>query len=139
MINKTIFQGRLTRDPELRHTNSDIPVASFTIAWSEKYKETETKCFLPCTAWRGIGEFVNKYFVKGQEIIVSGKLQTREWVDKEGNNRSTIELTVDEAHFCGKKNEGRTESADVSASGTRSENLKEEGYEELGPDDSLPF
>jgi len=106
MINRLVFQGRLVRDPELRTTQSGVSVASFTVAWSEKYKETETKCFLPCTAWRATGEFVNKYFTKGQEINVTGKLQTREWEDKEGNKRSTIELVVDEAAFCGSKSDG---------------------------------
>ena len=106
MINRLVFQGRLVRDPELRTTQSGVSVASFTVAWSEKYKETETKCFLPCTAWRATGEFVSKYFTKGQEINVTGKLQTREWEDKEGNKRSTIELVVDEAAFCGSKSDG---------------------------------
>lgn len=106
MINRTVLQGRLVRDVELRTTQSGISVASFTVAWSEKYKETETKCFLPCTAWRQTGEFVSKYFTKGQEINVTGKLQTREWEDKEGNKRSTIELVVDEAAFCGSKSDG---------------------------------
>jgi len=106
MINRTVFQGRLVREVDLRTTQSGVPVASFTVAWSEKYKETETKCFLPCTAWRATGEFVSKYFTKGQEINVTGKLQTREWEDKEGNKRSTIELVVDEAAFCGSKSSG---------------------------------
>jgi len=106
MLNKTILQGRLVRDVELRTTGTGNSVASFTVAWSEKYKETETKCFLPCTAWRTTGEFVQKYFTKGQEILVEGTLSTREWEDKEGNKRSTIELTVDKAHFCGSKSSG---------------------------------
>jgi len=111
MINRTVFQGRLVRDVELRTTPSGVSVASFTVAWSEKYKDTEIKCFLPCTAWRNTGEFVSKYFIKGQEIAVSGKLQTREWTDKEGNKRSTIELVVDEAAFCGSKQSGGSDSS----------------------------
>lgn len=110
MLNKTILQGRLVRDVEMRTTAAGISVASFTVAWSEKYKETETKCFLSCTAWRATGEFVNKYFTKGQEICVEGSLSTREWEDKEGNKRSTIELTVDKAHFCGTKQDGAARS-----------------------------
>lgn len=108
MLNKTVLQGRLVRDVESRTTQSGVSVASFTVAWSEKYKETEIKCFLQCSAWRNTGEFVQKYFSKGQEILVEGQLSTREWTDKEGGKRSTIELTVDKAHFCGPKqsNEG---------------------------------
>lgn len=103
MVNRTILQGRLAADPELRSTQSGVAVASFRVCWSEKYKETETKLFLNCTAWRGTGELVSKYFHKGQEIVVEGQLQTREWVDKEGGKHSTVELTVDKAHFCGPK------------------------------------
>jgi len=115
MINSTVLQGRIVRDPELRSTQSGISVCSFTVAWSEKRGENETKCYLPCTAWRNTGEFINKYFTKGQEIIVRGKLQTREWVDKEGGKRSTIELTVDEASFCGPKQGGGDGSNSYSA------------------------
>ena len=103
MVNKTVLQGRIVREVEMRTTGAGVTVASFTVAWSEKYKETETKCFLPCTAWRTTGEFIQKYFTKGQEILVEGSLSTREWEDKEGNKRSTIELTVEKAHFCGSK------------------------------------
>lgn len=111
MINRAVLQGRLVRDVELRTTPSGVSVASFTVAWSEKYKETETKCFLSCAAWRSTGEFVSKYFTKGQEIAVSGKLQTREWTDKEGNKRSTIELVVDDVAFCGSKSDGSSRPA----------------------------
>lgn len=106
MLNHTVLQGRLTRDPELRNTQSGTPVCSFTVAWSEKFKETETKLFLNCTAWRGTGDMVSKYFSKGKEIIVEGKLSTREWTDKEGNKRSTNEMVVDRVHFCGPRDGG---------------------------------
>lgn len=105
----------MARDPELKRTQNDIPVTSFSVVWSEEYKDHSNILFLPCTAWRGTGEFVSKYFTKGQEIIVSGKLQTRKWQDKEGNNRSTIELIVDEAHFCGPKQSGNSEHVPAGA------------------------
>ena len=70
MINKTVLQGRLARDPELRTTQSGVEVVSLTIAWSEKYKDVESKLFLNCTAWRQTGLFINSYFNKGQEICV---------------------------------------------------------------------
>ena len=134
MLNKTVLQGRLVRDVELRKTNSDVSVASFTVAWSEKYKETETQCFLQCTAWRNTGEFVNKYFRKGQEIVVEGKLVTRKWVDKDGENRSTTELSVDQAHFCGPKHDGAVNSVLSESNQTEPGELKP-----LDDDGDLPF
>lgn len=133
LINKTIVQGRLVRDPETRTTQSGVAVCSLTVAWSEKYKETETKLFLNCTAWRQTGEFIQKYFQKGQEIVVEGKLSTRKYTDKEGQERSVTELTVDQAHFCGPKQGGgdtsNTYHAPVDAG----------DFEELADDGELPF
>ena len=141
MINRLVFQGRLVRDPELRTTQSGVSVASFTVAWSEKYKETETKCFLSCTAWRSTGEFVSKYFTKGQEINVTGKLQTREWEDKEGNKRSTIELVVDEAAFCGSKSDGGGSFKPAGAPiDVNNDEPRGSAFSELGNSDGdLPF
>lgn len=102
-----ILQGRLVRDPELSTTPSGVEVAKFTVAWSEKYKETETKCFLNCVAWRQNGVFINNYFRKGQEILVDGQLTTRTYQDKDGNNRTVTELSVSKAHFCGSKKYGQ--------------------------------
>ena len=102
MINKMILQGRLTADPEIKQTQSGVSCASFTVAWSEKYKEIETKCFQRCKAWRGTADFLGKYFAKGQEIVVCGKMVTEEW-EKDGQKRSAQILSVDDVHFCGKK------------------------------------
>ena len=102
-INKTIIQGRLTKDVELRSTQSGKPVCGFTVAWSEKVKESEQKVFMPCVAWNAQAEFISKYFSKGQECVVEGKLVSRQWQDKNGNNRETIELIADRVHFCGPK------------------------------------
>ena len=129
MVNHAIIQGRLCADPELRQTQSGTSVCSFRVAWSEKYKETETKLFLNCTAWRGTGEMVSKYFVKGKEIAVEGKLSTRDWEDKDGNKRSSIELTVDRVHFCGSK--GDSSGVPVSASA--------DDFKEIEDDGDLPF
>lgn len=103
MLNYSVLQGRLCADPELRQTGNGISVCSFRVAWSEKYKDNETKLFLNCTAWRSTGEMVSKYFSKGKEIIVEGKISTRDWEDKEGNKRSTVEMTVERVSFCGPK------------------------------------
>jgi single-strand DNA-binding protein len=136
MINRTVLQGRLCANPELRTTQSGVSVCSFRIAWSEKYKENETKLFMNCTAWRGLGEMVSKYFVKGQEIVVEGKLSTREWQDKDGNNRSTNELTVDNVSFCGPK---RDDTGNYTASApAETPESTPTGFEEI-PDDELPF
>lgn len=132
MLNKVVLQGRLTKDVELRHTQSGKAVASFTLAWSEKYQDQERKLFLPCVAWGGTGEFVCKWFRKGDAIIVEGKLSTRDWTDSKGNNRQTIELTVTEVHFAGKK-EPTTDSAPVVE-------CDEPEFEEISMDDGdLPF
>lgn len=103
MVNSTVLQGRLTADPELRKTSSDVSYCSFTVAWSEKYKEIETKCFLRCKAWRQTAEFLKKYFSKGQEIVVEGRLNTEEWEDKDGNKKSNTILSVMQINFCGPK------------------------------------
>lgn len=105
MVNKVVIHGRMVRDVELRRTASGTAVASFTVAWSEKYKETERKLFLPCVAWGNNAEFASKYFQKGAELVAEGYLTSRQWQDKNGNNRETIELTVDRLHFCGGKRE----------------------------------
>lgn len=107
MINKTLYQGRLTRDIELKKTSSDIAYAEFSVAWSEKYKESETKCFLRCKAWRSTAEFLQKYFSKGQEIGIEGHLVTEEW-EKDGQKQSRTICQVDKVHFCGKKSDSQT-------------------------------
>lgn len=100
-VNKTIYQGRLTKQPELKTTQSGINHMDFTLAWNKKYKEQEKKCFLPCKAWRYDAEFINKNFGKGQEMVVVGELGTEEWTDNDGNKRSRIVLNVEEVNFAG--------------------------------------
>lgn len=128
MVNLTVIQGRLTKNPELRTTQSGVSVAGFTVTWSEKYKDAERTLFLPCVAWRNSAEFVHKYFTKGQEIVAVGQLITRKWTDKNGNNRETTELIVDNVNFCGPKQDSRPAS-------------EPEEHEELPEitDDDLPF
>ena len=102
MLNVAIIMGRLTRDPELRRTNSGKPVASFTVAVDRDYapegQEKETD-FIDCVAWNGTAEFVEKYFKKGSMIVVSGRLQLRNWTDKEGNKRKTAEILASNVYF----------------------------------------
>lgn len=107
MVNRTILQGRLCADPEMRRTNNGTAVCSFRVAWSETIKDRETKLFLNCVAWQGTAEMICKYFRKGKELAVEGKLSTREYKDKNGNDRSVTEMTVDRVHFCGKNEDAQ--------------------------------
>ena len=102
MINKMILQGRLTADIELRRTQSDVANTEFTIAWSEKYKEVETRCFMRCKAWRQTADFLDKYFRKGQEILIEGHMVTEEW-EKDGDKKSRTICLIDKVNFCGSK------------------------------------
>jgi single-strand DNA-binding protein len=103
MLNHITIMGRLTRDPELRKTNSGTPVASFTVAVDRDYSgkdggEKETD-FIDCVAWRQAGEFVAKYFTKGSMAVVAGRLQIRGWTDKDGNKRRSAEVVADSVYF----------------------------------------
>ena len=102
MLNKAILMGRLTRDPELRYTQSNLPVVSFSIAVDRNYggngKERQTD-FIDIVAWRRTAEFVSQWFTKGMMIVVVGSIQSRRWQDKNGNNRTSIEVVADEVQF----------------------------------------
>ena len=100
MLNHVALQGRLTRDPELRSTGSGIPVTSFSLAVNGK-KDDAT--FIDCVAWRGTAEAICQYLGKGRMMVVEGSLQSREWNDKDGNRRKSIEVNVSRFHFCDKK------------------------------------
>ena len=101
MLNHIVLMGRLTRDPELRYTQSQIPVASFRIAVDRDFGRGEDRQtdFIDVVAWRSTGEFVNKYFHKGSMIVVSGRLQMRDWQDKDGNKRTSAEVVADNVYF----------------------------------------
>lgn len=102
MLNHITIMGRLTRDPELRRTNTGKAVTSFTLAvdrdYAEKGAERETD-FIECVAWRGTAEFVDKYFGRGQMAVVSGRLQIRDWEDKGGNRRRSAKVVADNVYF----------------------------------------
>ena len=110
MLNHIVIMGRLTRDPELRRTGSGVAVTSFTVAVDRDFGnrengERETD-FIDCVAWRQTGEFVSKYFAKGRMAVVSGRLQIRNWTDKEGNKRRSAEIVADNVYFGDSKREG---------------------------------
>ena len=115
MLNHITIMGRLTRDPELRRTGSGVAVTSFTLAVDRDYNpkdgsEKETD-FIDCTAWRGTGEFVSKHFSKGSTAIVSGRLQIRNYTDKEGNKRRAAEVVADNIYFGDSKRSEQGNSA----------------------------
>lgn len=103
MLNHIVIMGRLTRDPELRRTGSGLAVTSFSVAVERDFPNKDTgereADFIDCVAWRQTGEFVSKWFTKGSMIVVSGRLQIRNWTDKDGKNRKTAEINVDNAYF----------------------------------------
>ena len=110
MLNHIVIMGRLTRDPELRRTGSGVAVTSFTVAVDRDFGKTENgereTDFIDCVAWRQTGEFVSKYFAKGRMAVVSGRLQIRNWTDKDGNKRRTAEVVADNVYFGDSKREG---------------------------------
>ena len=112
MLNKVFIMGRLTRDPELRRTQSGTPVTSFSLAVDRDFKsqggEKETD-FIDVVAWRNTAEFVAKYFTKGRMAVVEGRLQIRDWKDKDGNNRRSAEVVADNIYFGDSKRDGAGE------------------------------
>ena len=119
MLNHITIMGRLTRDPELRRTGSGVAVASFSVAVDRDYSgrdggEKKTD-FIDCVAWRQTGEFISKYFTKGRMIVVDGRLEMRDWTDKEGNKRTSAEINVDNAYFGDSKRDGEGGNSSYSA------------------------
>lgn len=117
MLNHITIMGRLTRDPELRYTQSNKPVTSFPLAvdrdrQGEGQKQTD---FIDCVAWNKTGEFVSKYFQKGSMAVVSGRLQLRDWTDNEGNKRRNAEVVVENIYF-GEAKRGNSNEAPAPAS-----------------------
>ena len=112
MLNKIFIMGRLTRDPELRHTQTGTAVASFTLAVDRDFKDRSTgeraTDFINVVAWRQTGEFVSRYFTKGRMAVVEGRLQMRDWTDKDGNKRTTAEVVADNVYFGDSKRDGES-------------------------------
>ena len=118
MLNRIILMGRLTRDPELRRTGSGTAVTSFSLAVDRDFKsqsgEKETD-FIDIVAWRSTAEFVSKYFTKGRMAVVEGRLQIRDWTDKDGGKRRSAEVVVDNVYFGESR---RRDSGDSGAYGS---------------------
>lgn len=153
MLNKVILMGRLTRDPELRHTQSDIPVASFTLAvdrgYSRRDDSQQQTDFINIVAWRNTAEFVSKWFSKGQLVAVSGRLQVRSYKDRDGNNRTACEVVADECFFAESKRSNESAGASFSpfsepsapsaGSGLNAVSSGSDFEELVGDDGELPF
>lgn len=138
-MNLCVFKGRLTADPELRQTPSNISVTKFTVAVDRiTGKDGEKQAdFIRCTAWRATAEFVSKYFTKGQEICLRGQLRNNDYTDQNGVKHYSFDIMVDNVEFCGSKNSnsgdgtgGQPESVDIGDLGE---------FEEILPDGECPF
>ena len=138
MLNKIFIMGRLTRDPELRRTQSGTPVTSFSLAVDRDFKsqsgEKETD-FIEVVAWKGTAEIVSKYFSKGRMAVISGRLQIRDWTDKEGGKRRSAEVIADNVYFGDSKpKEDGAPSADADFGAPPS------GFTpDFGDDGNMPF
>lgn len=119
MLNHIVLMGRLTRDPELRHTSNGTAVASFRLAVDRDFASKDTGergCdFIDIVAWRASAEFVSKYFAKGRMAVVSGRLQMRDWTDKDGNKRTSAEVVADNVYFGDSKRDGAPAGGSFSA------------------------
>lgn len=143
MLNKVIIMGRLTRDPEIKKVNNDISVCSFSIACdrdivNKQSNERETD-FFDVTAWRSTADFIGKYFSKGRMIVVVGRLQKRNYTDKDGNKRSAVDIIAENVYFGDSKKDG--EASDTASSVASVSQQQNDSYAEMGNDneDDLPF
>lgn len=138
MLNVVALNGRLTADPELRHTNNDIAVASFTLAVDRSYQRQEEDRqtdFISIVTWRRTAEFASKYFRKGQLVAVEGSIQTRKYTDRDGNKRTEFEVVANNVHFAEPKAKNESGSPQF-----KSDNQPDNSdFEEISSDDDLPF
>ena len=130
-LNRIVLQGRLVKDPELRHTGSGTAVASFSLAVERDFKDKASgqrvTDFIDVVAWRNTGEFVSNYFTKGRQAVVEGRLQMRDWTDRDGNKRRTAEVVADNVYFADSNKREESHAAEPK-------------FEELADDDGeLPF
>jgi len=158
-LNKVILGGRLTADPELKQTQSGVPVLSFTLAINRRFapkatdgSQSQQTDFINMVAWRQTADFISRFFRKGSSICVTGSIQTRNWTDNQGQKRYATEVVVDEAMFVDSRNDGSSAKADApygqsntytpDAYNTPSYSSGEgsaPNFEEVKTDDDLPF
>ncbi len=143
MLNHITIMGRLTRNPELRRTGSGIAVTSFTLAVDRDYKDSKEERktdFIECIAWRHTGEFVGKYFTKGRMAVVSGRLEVRDWTDKDGKKRRTAEINAENVYFGDSKSQSSQENSYLPPSYNAPASYPQGDFEPLDDEDAqLPF
>ena len=140
MLNRAIIMGRLTDNPELRHTSSNIPVTTFTLAVERNFRSGDERVtdFLDIVAWRNTAEFASKYFTKGMQVAVEGSIQVRSYTDRDGNKRRAWEIVADQVYFADSRRDGapaaRSEQPAPSIS-----NADTSDFAEFDGGDLLPF
>lgn len=137
MINKVILMGRLTRDPEMRHTNSGTPVTSFSIAIDNGYGDNKRTDFVNCIAWNKTAEFVSKHFAKGKMIIVIGRISTRSWETQDGKRAYATEVVANEVNFGESKTSPQLNTPQTAAQPPMQDD--DDDFTPLDEDDDLPF
>lgn len=139
MLNQIFIMGRLARDPEVRHTQSGVTVCSFTLAVDRDIKDKQTgerkTDWIPVTAWRGTADLISRYLHKGDSIVVVGRLEIQEWTDKQGNKRTTPNVSAENVYFTG----GRRQETAQSYQQQGQEYQQEQNFEELDDDADLPW
>lgn len=142
-LNTVAIAGRLCSDPVLRHTQSGTPVASFRLAVDRDFKDKQTgerqTDFIDCIAWGQGGEFVNRYFTRGRMAVVKGRLQIREWTDKEGNKRRNAEVVVENVYFGDSKRDSDTANTSSSYQAPSGYGATQEQFSEMEGDEDTPF
>jgi len=144
LLNHIVIMGRLARDPELRHTQSGIPVASFRLAVDRDFKDKNTgeraTDWIDVVAWRGAGEFVSRYFTKGRMAVVEGRLQMRDWTDKDGDRRTSAEVVADSVYFADARRDSDSAGTSGSPQAPAGHGAAPGGWTSGPTDDgSLPF
>ena len=135
IINKVILLGRLVADPETRYTQSNIAMTRFKLAVNRQGKKEDgqpTADFFQITAWRHTAEFVQKYFTKGQQVLIEGYLRNNTWTDKDGNKRYSDDIHAEKVYFADSKR-------DSGGQQTQAAPTEQSGFYDLGDEDSLPF
>lgn len=142
MLNKAILMGRLTADPELRHTTSNISVTTFSLAVDRRYTkpgEEKVTDFIDVVCWRSTAEFVSRYFKKGMQVVVCGSIQTRNWEDKQGQKRKSTEVVADEVFFADSKRADSAGSSINQPAQSGNFDLPASDFSPITGDDELPF
>ena len=143
-VNKAILVGHVGNDPEVRHLDAGTPVANFSIATSESYKNKEGERVTQTewhniVVWRGLAEVVEKYVHKGQQVYIEGRIRTRVWDDKDGNKRYTTEIVADSLQMLGKKNDSESNPPSTPSFQNKPETYNSVPASEPEPEDDLPF